>query len=116
VKQALDHRPDYQAARLGVVIDRANNSAAQNALLPRLDFVGSYGYSGASRDFALARDQVRDRMPAPYCRHGRPLPLTFADAGAGRALRSSTSAKARPISRGSSRTSCFPSPPPLARS
>ena len=60
VKKSLDQRPDYQAARLGLTIDRANLAAAQSALLPRLDFVGSYGYGGNSRDFRTARDQVRD--------------------------------------------------------
>lgn len=84
VKQALDHRPDYQAARLGLVIDRANYAAAQNSLLPRLDFVGSYGYAGASRDFRTARDQVRDEDARSYSAGMVVrIPLTFAD-GRGR--------------------------------
>jgi outer membrane protein TolC len=85
VKQALDHRPDYQGARLGLVIDRANYSAAQNALLPRLDFVGSYGYGGASSDFRTARDQVRDEDARAYSAGMVVrIPLAFAD-GRGRA-------------------------------
>ena len=85
VKKALDLRPDYQAARLGITIDRANNAAAQNALLPRLDFVGSYGYSGVSGNFRTARDQVRDEDARSYSA-GMVVrvPLTFAD-GRGRA-------------------------------
>ncbi len=59
LKRAYDLRPDYQAARLGVTIQRANQALAQNQLLPRVDFVGSYGYNGNDRDFAASRAQVR---------------------------------------------------------
>ena len=85
VKRAYELRPDYQAARLGVTIDRASNASAQNALLPRLDFVGSYGYSGADRVFATARDQVRDQDARAYSAGVVVrVPLTFAE-GRGRA-------------------------------
>lgn len=85
VKTALDHRPDYQGARLGVVIDRANNSAAQNALLPRLDFVGSYGYGGVSGTFRGARDQIRDEDARSFSA-GLVVKIPFAFAeGRGRA-------------------------------
>jgi outer membrane protein TolC len=85
VKKALDQRPDYQAARLGIVIDRANNTAAQNGLLPRLDFVSSYGYGGTNRDFRTARDQVRDEDARSYSAGMVvKIPLAFAD-GRGRA-------------------------------
>src|SRR5262249_26158474 len=60
LKKAYDLRPDYQSARLGVAIDRAYLAQAWNQLLPRVDFVGSYGYGGVNRDFRTARDQVRD--------------------------------------------------------
>ncbi|HVS51733.1 MAG TPA: TolC family protein [Opitutaceae bacterium] len=85
LKKAYDLRPDYQAARLGLAIDRANYSLAQNQLLPRLDFVGSYGYSGANRDFPTARDQVRDEDARSYS-VGMVVrvPLAFAE-GRGRA-------------------------------
>ena len=80
VKKALELRSDYQAARLGLTIDRANNAAAQNALLPRVDFVGSYGYGGVSGNFRAARDQVRDEDARSYSA-GMVVrvPLTFAD-------------------------------------
>jgi outer membrane protein len=85
LKRAYDLRPDYQAARLGITIQRANNAAAQNSLLPRLDFVGTYGYSGLSSDFAASRRQVRDR---DYLSSSAgvvvTVPLTFAE-GRGRA-------------------------------
>jgi len=67
------------------VIDRAKNAAAQNALLPRLDFVGSYGYGGSSRDFRTARDQVRDEDARSYSA-GMVVRIPFAFAeGRGRA-------------------------------
>ena len=47
LKQAFNVRPDYQAARLGLVKNRAGDSLAQNQLLPRVDFVGSYGYTAS---------------------------------------------------------------------
>src|SRR3546814_18359239 len=37
LKLALDIRPDYQAARLGLVKLRAAESSARNQLLPQLD-------------------------------------------------------------------------------
>jgi outer membrane protein len=85
LKRAYDLRPDYQAARLGLTISRANSAAAQNALLPRLDFVGSYGYSGLSRDFSTARAQVRDEDYRSYSAGVVVrVPLTFTE-GRGRA-------------------------------
>lgn len=66
LKRAYELRPDYQAARLGLAIDRANYSFAKNALLPRVDFVGSYGYGGLDPTFHTARDQVRDEEARAY--------------------------------------------------
>jgi len=84
LKRAFELRPDYQAARLGVVRSRANNAFARNQLLPRLDFVGSYGYSGTDRDFSTARQQVRDRDVRAYSAGVVvSVPLTFAE-GRGR--------------------------------
>lgn len=85
LKAAYDQRPDYQAARLGVTLSRANNSAALNALLPRLDFVGSYGYGGLDPNFHAARTQVRSEDARVYS-IGMVVrvPLTFAE-GRGRA-------------------------------
>ena len=85
LKRAFDLRPDYQAARLGIVRRRANAALAQNQLLPRLDFVGSYGYTGMDRDFGTARRQVRDQdMRAYSAGMVVSVPLTFAE-GRGRA-------------------------------
>ncbi|HVU25755.1 MAG TPA: TolC family protein [Opitutus sp.] len=82
---ALELRPDYQAAKLGLVKDRASDSAARNALLPQVDFVGSYGYNGLDRDFSVARQMVRDREHRSFSAGiVVSVPLTFAE-GRGRA-------------------------------
>jgi outer membrane protein TolC len=85
LQRAYVLRPDYQAARLGVTRQRATTALAQNQLLPRVDFVGSYGYSGLDRDFGAARRQIRDRDARAYSAGVVvSLPLTFAE-GRGRA-------------------------------
>lgn len=85
LKRAFELRPDYQAARLGVVRRQVSSKLAQNQLLPRVDFVGSYGYSGMDRDFGVARRQVRDQDVRAYSAGVVvSLPLTFAE-GRGRA-------------------------------
>jgi outer membrane protein len=85
LKRAYELRPDFQAARLGLTRDRASQALAQNQLLPRVDFVGSYGYQGLDRDFSTARAQVRDRDARAYSAGiVVTVPLTFAE-GRGRA-------------------------------
>ncbi len=85
LKTALAQRPDFQAARLGVTRHRASSALAQNQLMPRLNFVGSYGYSGLDRDFSTARSQVRDQDARAYSAGlVVSVPLTFAE-GRGRA-------------------------------
>ncbi len=54
-------------------------------MLPRVDFVGSYGYTGMDRDFGTARRQVRDQDVRAYSAGVViSLPLRFAE-GRGRA-------------------------------
>jgi len=85
LKVAYDLRPDYQAARLGVTVNRASYASAQNQLLPRVDFVGSYGYGGLDPNFAAARTQVRNEDARAYSVGVVvSVPLTFAQ-GRGRA-------------------------------
>lgn len=85
LQKALDQRPDYQAARLGIVKWRANDSFSRNQLLPQVDFVGSYGYSGLDRDFSTSRQMVRDYDNRSYSAGiVVRVPLTFAE-GRGRA-------------------------------
>jgi outer membrane protein TolC len=84
LKRAYELRPDFQAARLGVGKRQTSRAVAQNQLLPRLDFVGSYGYTGMDRDFGTARRQVRDQDVRAYSAGVVvSLPLTFAE-GRGR--------------------------------
>lgn len=83
--QALELRPDYQAAKLGITIRKAKHVAARNELLPRVDFVGSYGYNGNDADFPTSRAQVRNRDFRAYSAGVVvSVPLTFAE-GRGRA-------------------------------
>ncbi len=83
--KALALRPDYQAARLGLKKYQANDDLARNQLLPRVDFVGNYGYAGLDRDFAASRSQVRDQDNRSYSAGVVvSVPLTFAE-GRGRA-------------------------------
>ncbi|MCF7689434.1 MAG: TolC family protein [Cephaloticoccus sp.] len=84
-RTALDIRPDYQAARLGLKIVKTNDTVARNQLLPRVDFVGSYGHGGLDPNFRTARDQVRDRDARAYSAgFVVRVPLAFAE-GRGRA-------------------------------
>ncbi|MES1168247.1 MAG: TolC family protein, partial [Oleiharenicola lentus] len=63
---ALDHRPDYQQARL--IIKRSSINARQqlNQLLPRVDLVGSYGYNGLDADRGASRRMVQDKDYRSY--------------------------------------------------
>ena len=85
LQTALNERPDYPAARLGVSKFRASRALARNQLLPRVDFVGSYGYNGLDPVFREAREQVADRDNRSYSAGVVvSVPLTFAE-GRGRA-------------------------------
>lgn len=48
LERALGERPEVLASILGVEARQYSERAARNALLPRLDFVGSYGLAGLS--------------------------------------------------------------------
>jgi outer membrane protein TolC len=79
LKHAYALRPDYQAARLGVDKGRANAAAARNQLLPQVDFVGSYGYTGYDQNFAASRRQVADQDRRAYSAGVVvSVPMTFA--------------------------------------
>jgi outer membrane protein TolC len=77
-RTALDKRPDYQQARLGLRRDHLNARLQRNQLLPRLDLVGSYGYNGYAGDFNVTRDQIQHKDYNAYS-YGVVLsvPLTF---------------------------------------
>lgn len=58
---ALQKRPDYQQAVLAVKRSDINRRYQRNQLLPRIDLVGSYGYSGYDTQRREARRSVEDR-------------------------------------------------------
>jgi outer membrane protein TolC len=79
LKQAYALRPDYQQARLGLEKGRYNAAAARNQLLPQVDFVGNYGYTGYDQNFAASRRQVADQDRRAYSAGVVvSIPLTFA--------------------------------------
>ncbi len=61
LKKAYALRPDFQQARLGVDKSRYNAAAARSQMLPQVDFVGSYGYTGLDQSFAQSRRLVSDQ-------------------------------------------------------
>ena len=78
-----------QAAKAAITKARASRSLARNDALPRVDFVGSYGYNGGDRDFAASRAQVRQQDFRSYSAGVVvSVPLTFAaERGRARAAR-----------------------------
>jgi len=82
---ALKDRPDYQAARLGITINRASDAAARNGLLPQVNLVWSYGYNGLDRNFAVSRSMVASMdFPSSAIGINLSIPITNAQ-GRGRA-------------------------------
>ncbi len=75
---ALEKRPDYQQARLALRRDDINARLQRNQLLPRLDLVGSYGYSGNDTEFRVSRQQVQNGDYRSYSMGAVvSVPLTF---------------------------------------
>jgi outer membrane protein TolC len=75
---ALDRRPDYQQAKLALKRSDINFKLTRNGVLPRVDLVGSYGYSGLDPDFDASRRVVRDEDFRAYSYGARvTIPLTF---------------------------------------
>ncbi len=58
--EALKKRPDYQQALLAVKRGDINYRFQKNQFLPRVDLVGSYGYSGYDLSNDVSRRMVRD--------------------------------------------------------
>ena len=76
---ALDKRPDYQAARLGITIDRAEEASARNLLLPQLNLIAGYGYNGLSGNFAASRHMVAEEdSPSSSIGFNISIPITNA--------------------------------------
>lgn len=84
-RTALNNRPDYQAARLGITINRANAQAAHNGLLPQVNLSWSYGYNGLNTSFAAARRMAASQdFPSSSIGLSLSIPITNAQ-GRGRA-------------------------------
>lgn len=60
-RAALTKRPDYQRARLTLKRDSITTRLQRNQLLPRVDLVGGYGYSGQAGSFGLTRQQIEKK-------------------------------------------------------
>ena len=85
LQKAYRLRPDYQQARLSLNKDRYNVASARNQLLPQVNFVGSYGYTGLDQSFAVSRRMVANQDNRAYSAGLEvSVPLTFA-AGRGQA-------------------------------
>jgi outer membrane protein TolC len=79
LKKSFELRPDFQQATLGVDKSRYNSAYARNQLLPQVDFVGSFGYSGLAQTFAASRQIVADQDNRAYSAGVVvSIPLTFA--------------------------------------
>ncbi|MBI2515279.1 MAG: TolC family protein [Opitutae bacterium] len=76
--EALKKRPDYQQAQLALKRGDINYRYQRNQLLPRVDLVGSYGYSGYDTSRQVSRDLVRHEDYRSYS-YGMQVtvPLTF---------------------------------------
>lgn len=61
LRRAFELRPDFQQAKAVVSRTKARAAAGRSALLPQVDFVGSYGYNGIGNTFD---DAVRDARRA----------------------------------------------------
>ena len=60
-RTALENRPDYQQAKLALKRAGINRRQQLNQFLPRVDMVGSYGYSGYDTVASVSRQQVRNK-------------------------------------------------------
>jgi outer membrane protein len=63
---ALEKRPDYQQAKLGLRRDTINARLTRNQMLPRVDLVGSYGYNGYDAELSVSRQQIKDEDYRAY--------------------------------------------------
>lgn len=76
--EALKKRPDYQQAQLALKRGDINYRYQRNQLLPRVDLVGSYGYSGYDGARNVSRDMVRHEDYRSYSYGVQvTVPLTF---------------------------------------
>jgi outer membrane protein len=78
-RKALADRPDFERARLLVKRGEYNRAYAANQRLPRVDFVGSYGYYGLGSTWPDSRRALEERDTRSYSAGAVvTVPLTFA--------------------------------------
>ncbi|MFT3782282.1 MAG: TolC family protein [Nibricoccus sp.] len=65
-RHALQNRPDFRGAQLGVTRSTLERGYYRNQLLPRVDLTGSYGYNGAAADYKTSRADARRQDYASY--------------------------------------------------
>ncbi len=79
LRRCYELRPDFQQARFTLDKSRYNAAYARNQLLPEVDFVGNYGFTGLSPDFTTSRSMVADQdNRSYYAGVSVTIPLTFA--------------------------------------
>jgi outer membrane protein TolC len=79
LKRSYELRPDFQQARFGVDKSRFNSAYARNQLLPQVDFVGSYGYTGLDQTLTGSRRAMADEDHRAFSAGVNvSIPLTFA--------------------------------------
>jgi outer membrane protein TolC len=79
LKKSYELRPDFQQARFGVDKSRYHSAYAHRQLLPQVDFVGNYGYTGLDQTFAGSRRMVTNQDNRAYSAGVEvSIPLTFA--------------------------------------
>lgn len=77
-KESLTKRPDYQQALLNLKRAKISHGYQRNQMLPRVDLVGSYGYSGLDADRETAQRLVRNEDYRSYSWGVQvTVPLTF---------------------------------------
>lgn len=77
-KESLTKRPDYQQALLNLKRAKISHGYQRNQMLPRVDLVGSYGYSGIDADRETAQRLVRNEDYRSYSWGVQvTVPLTF---------------------------------------
>ncbi len=79
LKKSYGLRPDFQQARFGLDASRYREVNARNQVLPQLDFVGNFGYTGYDQSFAASRSMVTNQDNRGYSAGMVvSIPLTFA--------------------------------------
>jgi outer membrane protein TolC len=79
--QGLTLRPDLIQARLSVEQQGIQLKFDRNQIFPQLDLIGSYGWSGTSREFSGTLGQFKEGNQ-PYYSYGAQLSLPLSNAKA----------------------------------